>query len=166
MSNDLKRDWQEIVLVFKEAQASSRHCAIATVREDGAPHMTPIGSLFLRDDLTGYYFEEYSRGIPRDLERNRQVCVMAVNSGWKYWFKSVFAGSFATAPGIRLYGVAGDLREATEEEIASWQKRVKIARNMKGYDLIWKNLKQVREIRFHSFEPVTAGRMTQHLWKG
>ncbi|KAF0215936.1 MAG: pyridoxamine 5'-phosphate oxidase-like FMN-binding [Geobacteraceae bacterium] len=162
----VEEHWAEIQAVFKNAQSSSRYCAVATVNEDGSPHVTPIGSLFLRDNCTGYYFEEYTQQIPNNLKRNKHVCILAVDSGWIYWFKSVFTGRFTTPPGVRLYGTVGERREATEEEIMSFQNRVRTARKLKGYKLIWKNLKHIREVHFDSFEPVSAAKMTQHLWQG
>lgn len=162
---NIKDNWADIQAIFRDANSTSRHCAIATVNEDGTPHITPIGSLFLRDNCTGFYFEEYSRRMPNNFKSNKRVCILAVNSGWKYWFTSIFAGRFPTSPGVRLYGTVGERREATKEEILSWQNRVRIARKLKGYKLIWKNMKHIREIQFDSFEPVSAARMTQHLWK-
>lgn len=49
--------WDTISKVVQEAFNSCLHCAIGTVNDDGAPHVTPIGSLILRDDGTGFYFE-------------------------------------------------------------------------------------------------------------
>ena len=69
-----------------------------------------------------------------------------------------------TAPAVRLMGSMGKKREATEEEVAMWQNHVKIAQGTKGYDLLWKNMRTVRDIYFDSFEPVSCGEMTQGLW--
>ncbi len=162
---NIKEHWSDIQDIFKNANSTSRHCAIATVNTDGSPNVTPIGSLFLRENCTGYYFEEYSQNMPSNFESNKRVCVLAVNSGMIYWIRAIFTGRFESSPGVRLHGIAGERREATEEEIASWQERVKGARKRKGHDLIWKNLRHIREIKFNSFEPVSAGKMTQHLWK-
>ena len=40
---------------------SAYDVVIASVNDDGSPHITPIGSLFLRDDCTGYYEGNRSR---------------------------------------------------------------------------------------------------------
>ncbi len=162
---NIKENWADIQAVFRDAYSTSRHCAIATVNEDGSPHITPIGSLFLRDNCTGYYFEEHSRKMPSNFNSNKRVCILAVNSGLKYWFKSIFMGRFSSPPGVRLYGTVGQRRKGTEEEIESFQNRVGVARKMKGYKLIWKNMKHIREIHFNSVEPVNVAKMTQHLWK-
>jgi hypothetical protein len=62
-------------------------------------------------------------------------------------------------------GSAGKKREATKEEIAMWQDHVKPARGTKGHDILWKDMRMVRDIYFDSFEPVSCGEMTQDLWK-
>ena len=55
-------------------------------------------------------------------------------------------------------------REASAEEIAMWQNHVRMAQGTKGYDILWKNMRTVRDIYFDSYEPVRCGEMTQNLW--
>ena len=155
--------WEMIQQILKMAMKSSRHLSFATIAEDGSPHVTPIGSLILRDDCTGYYFEEYTKHMPAHFRNNQRVSILAVNSGFLFWLKSLFSGKFSTPPGIRLHGRVGERRPATESEVITWQNRVKGARKTKGYKLIWKNLNHVRDIHFDSFEIITAGKMTSHL---
>ena len=155
--------WGIIQQTLQAAMKSSRHLSFATVTEDGLPHVTPIGSLILRDDFTGYYFEEYTKHMPANFKTNQRISILAVNSGLLFWLKSLFSGKFSTPPGIRLHGKVGDRRSATKSELAAWQNRVKGARKTKGYELIWKNLGHVRDIQFDSFEIITAGKMTKHL---
>lgn len=162
---DIEQNWGMIKDVLQSAMASSRHCSFATVDEEGLPHVTPIGSLALRDDCTGYYFEEFTRQMPKNLGANQRVCILAVNSGFFYWYKAISSGRFPAFPGVRLYGTVGERREATGDEIAAWHNRVKRARKTRGYKLIWENLKHVRDIKFDSFRPVTTGQMTAHLLK-
>ena len=45
--------WNLIRPIFDNAFKSCMHYALATVNEDGSPHITPIGSLILRADLSG-----------------------------------------------------------------------------------------------------------------
>lgn len=158
---NLEKNWPAIRTLVQDASRSSFHCAFSTVDADGSPHITPIGSLILRDDCTGYYFEEYTRRMPVHFAHNRRVCILAVHSGFAFFLKSLIRGRFSRYPGVRLYGQAGERRPATDEEIATWQKRVRMARGTKGYELLWKNLRMVRDIRFDSFDPVTAGEMTR-----
>ena len=44
---DIDADWHVIKRLFRKSFASSIHYAIATVTQDGEPHVTPIGSLIL-----------------------------------------------------------------------------------------------------------------------
>lgn len=160
---DLRRNWEQIKIAFEGGIQSSRHCAIGTVGPDGCPHVTPIGFAFLRDDYTAYYFEEYTKQIPINLQHNPRVCLMLVNSSALLWLTSLYKGRFGSLPGIRLIGVAGERRLATEGEKAAYQARVKPLRRLKGYDLIWKDLNHVRDITLERFEPVTYPKMTDHL---
>ena len=160
---NIHENWDMIKGIVQVAMKSSHHLSFATVTEDGSPHVTPIGSLILRDDCTGYYFEEYTKQMPINLRDNQRISILAVNRGFLFWIKAIYSGKFSSHPGIRLHGKVGDRRPATEGEIAAWQNRVKGVRRTKGYELIWKNLKYVRDIQFDSFEPITAGKMTKNL---
>src|SRR4030042_2390290 len=164
---EIVNHWQTIQEVFKDSLASSMHYAIATVNKDGSPHVTPIASLFLREDKTGFYFDEFPVHMSRNLDRNPRVCILAVNNNLKFLQKSFLAGKYETPPAVRLMGSVGKKREGTEEEIAMWQNQnyVKLARGTKGYDLMWEHMRMVRDIYFDSFEPVLMGQMTQDLWK-
>ena len=161
---EINGHWEAIRAVFRDAFKSSLHYAIATVNADGTPHVTPIGSLILEADHKGFYCEEYPRTMTKNLENNQRVCVMAVNAGKWYWLRSIFRGRFSKPPGVRLMGTVGERRRATEEETARWLKRVRPLRRFKGYNLLWSNMRTVREITFDSFEPVRAGAMTRGLW--
>ena len=162
---ELKENWAQIKVAFDAAIKSSKHSAIATVGADGFPHVTPIGFVFLRDDYTAYYFEEYTKRIPENLAHNPRVCLLLVNSNSWFWLSSLFRGKFASAPGIRLMGIAGERREATEDEKAAYQARVKPLRHSKGYDIIWRDLNHVRDIKLERFEPVSYPQMTDHIWR-
>ncbi len=158
------RRWDQIREIFQDAFTSSFHFAIATVNQDGSPHVTPIGSLILQDDRKGFYFEEYTSGLSRNLQRDKRVCVMAVNSAKWVMIKSFFLGRFIAPPGVRLMGTAGDRREATPRELALFKRRVRKYRMFKGHDLLWSRLRHVREIRFDAFEPIRVGALTRRIW--
>jgi len=160
---ELIANWAEIKSLFKESFKSSFHFAIATVTENGEPHVTPIGSLILGKPGHGYYFEKFPRHLPHNLGSNRQICVLAVNSSKWFWLKSLLRGEFKTLPAVRLHGVVGDLREATDTEIALWQKRVKSVSFSKGHALMWRNMSRVRDIEFTQVEPVRIGKMTSGI---
>jgi len=62
--------WPEIKRIVARAQASTIHCAIASIGLDGLPHVTPVGTVFPRDDMTGYYFDHYTSTLVRNIEAN------------------------------------------------------------------------------------------------
>lgn len=149
--------WERICRLFEDAMESSFHCTFASVGEDGVPRATPIGSLILASNRRGFYFEEYSSGLPRNLRTNKRVCVLAVNTSKRLWFKMLLLGEFTETFAVRLMGTAGEKRPAAKEEIALFRNRVSSYRMLKGYGLIWGHLTQVRDITFDSFEPVRIG---------
>lgn len=160
---NLKKDWNKIRQVFDSAGQSSLHFSVASIDAQGYPHITPIGSLILRDDCTGYYFEELPALLPDNLNRSRHVAVLALNSDPSYWMTSLSSGKFETYPGVRLTGVALERREGSIEEINAWQQKVKFAEGLKGHDILWKNMRMVRDIEFTDVRPVECGEMTAHL---
>jgi len=163
---DLHENWKEVKAVFRDSFKSSFHYAIATVSENGEPHVTPIGSLILGKPGKGFYFEKFTRNLPQNIGRNGRVCVLAVNSSRWFWARSLFRGGFGMPPAVRLHGVAKELRPATEREAALWQKRVSVARFTKGHEFMWREMSMVREIDFYRIEPIHIGRMTKGLWQG
>ena len=162
---EIGKHWAAIREIFDEAYKSCLHFAMATVNEDGSPHVTPIGALFLRENQTGFYFDEYPSKMPENLKRNPRVCILAVNADKLFWVKSLMEGKFLAPPAVRLMGTVGEVREATGEEVDAWQERTALAKGMQGYHLLWDRFGgRVRDIQFESFEPVHLGEMTQGLW--
>ena len=161
---DLITNWKQVKSLFKKSFRSSFHFSVATVTEDGEPHVTPIGSLILGEPGHGFYFEEFPQHLPRNLGSNKQICVLAVNSNKWYWLKSLVVGRFTSPPAVRLHGVVGDLREATDIEISLWQKRVKSVSFSKGHAMMWRSMSKVRDIEFTRIEPVQIGVMTRDTW--
>lgn len=156
----IENDWPLIKALFRDSFASSLYYAIGTINEDGTPHVTPIGSLILGEPGSGYYFEEFPSRLSRNLATNPNLTVLAVNSGRWFWVRSLFRGSFPEQPAIRLTGIAGNRREATREEIARWQRRVRLFRRTSGYRQLWEGMHTVREIRFTGILPIDLGSMT------
>jgi hypothetical protein len=101
---DLRENWDQIKSTFDASLRSSLHCAVGTVGADGHPHVTPIGFVFLRDDCTAYYFEEYTKKIPRNLEHNPRVCLLLVNSKRGFWFMSLYRGGSRRLPASASWG--------------------------------------------------------------
>ena len=159
------KHWQTIRALFEQAYQSCLHFAIATVNEDGSPHVTPIGALILRNDPSGFYFEENPVRMPRNLKGNPRVCILALNADKQFWGNALINGKFSTPPAVRLLGIAGPLRQATPDEVALWQEKIALVRSTKGYQLLWSSFSRVRDIVFDSFEPVDVGAMTDELWK-
>jgi uncharacterized protein len=155
--------WNLIRPIFDNAFKSCLHFSMATVNEDGSPHITPIGSLILREDPTGFFFDEYCSKTRANISRNPRVCFLAVNADRPFWVKSLIMGKFTAAPAVRLMGTVGELREAAPDEIAAWQNRVAFARLTKGYNIMWSRMHTVRDVQFDSFEPMSSGKMTSGL---
>ena len=155
--------WDIIRRVVDEANASCSHVSVATVNADGSPHITPIGSLALHEGPTGYFFDELCTASRTNLDRNPQLCILAVNAEKTFWIKSLVMGKFSTPPAVRLVGTVKPLREATSEEIAGWHRHVAKARLTKGYEIMWSRMHLVRDVQFDSFEAVNCGKMTAGL---
>ncbi len=163
---DIKTHWPEIRRVLQRAQVSTIHCSLASISPDGMPHVTPIGTVFLRDDCTGYFFDPYATGLASNLDRNPSICLMAVDAGRMFWLRSLLLGRFPRPPGVRLYGRAGVRREATADEIAAVAARVRPTRWLKGNRMLWSNFSHVRDIDFTAFRPVQYPVMMAGLWRG
>jgi hypothetical protein len=163
---NLKQHWPEIQRVLNRGQASTMYCSLATVNADGTPNITPVGTVFLRDDCTGYYFDHYAAKLSANLDANPNICVMAVNAGRLFWLRALCIGRFTSPPGVRLYGKAQSRREATLDEIAMIEKRVRPTKWLKGSRMLWSNFTHVRDIEFTSFRPVSYPVMMQGLWNG
>lgn len=140
---NIKDDWKKVRSVLEQGQASSVYCSIATVNPDGTPHITPVGTVFLRDDQSGYFFDHYAEVLGKNIDQNPNVCIMAVNAGRLFWLRSLLKGRFVAPPGVRLYGKVGPIREATAEEIEKIEKRVKPTQWMKGARLLWSDFTHV-----------------------
>jgi hypothetical protein len=164
-TESITKHWPEIRRVVERGQASSLYCSIASVGEDGAPSVTPIGTVFLGPNATGFFFDRYTSALGRNINANGKVCLLAVNSGKLFWLWSFLVGRFASPPGVRLYGTAGPLREATPAERAQIERQVRSARWLKGARLLWSSFTHVRDLQFTSFRPVNYPAMMERLWQ-
>ena len=157
---DITTNWIHIRRHFNKSFCSNFHVAIASVDTENHPTVTPIGSLFLKDDQTGFYFEKYLSKIPRHATTNPNICALAVNSGRLFWLRSLFSGKFSTNPAIRLYGVLGERRNATSVEMARRNRRMKATKGLKGNSYLWGSMEDVRDIQFTKAEKINLGKMT------
>lgn len=166
---DVFQHWATIRTLVEQTLKTTHFCAVATINPDGSPHIAPIGSLFLTEAGKGFYFERFPKITRANLEQEQRLCVLAApRLGLWSFVKALFRGRFVTSPGVRLAGRAGARRLASEEEQRRWHDRVKSYgpfRLLKGYKLVWGDLRYVREITFDAFEPLTLGRMTKGLWE-
>ena len=160
---NLPKDWNTVREHFRRSFRSSLHVSIASTSIDGFPCATPIGSFFLNRDLTGFYFEMYPKQLPRHALENQNICVLGVDSSKIFWLKALYRGNFPSHPGIKLYGVLGQKRKATEEELARLARRMRFTRSLKGHHYLWPSMDSVREIRFNRAEAIKFGKMTSHL---
>lgn len=153
-------DWKECKEVFRRAFRSSFHYSVATVGADGEPHVAPIGSVLLTGPGRGIYFDIFTSDLSDNVDRDPRVCILAVDSGKWFWFRSLLGGRFIAPPGVRLVGTAGPRRPATDEEKQRWLRRVRAVRRLRGHRLLWSDLEYVRDLEFTGSEPVRLGRMT------
>ncbi len=166
MELEIEQHWPEIRSLVHRAFRSSSHFAFSTVNPDGTPHVTPIGSLVLRrGEPKAIYFEAFTMKMPANVDAGSRVCILAVDSGKWFWFKSLLGGRFARPPAVRLVGTVGAARQPTDEERQLWYRRVDSVKWSKGYKLLWTNFRCVRDIEFDAFEPVNLGLMTKGHWK-
>jgi len=164
---DRERKWTTIRAIVDQTLKTTNHCAVATVNPDGSPHVAPIGSLVLLEAGKGYYFEKFPIATRANLEKDQRLCILATPRGFLPFLKALFQGRYETPPGVRLVGRAGIRREATAEEVQRWQDQVRpfrFFRSLKGYKLLWGDMRFVREVTFESFEPLRLGPMTHGLW--
>jgi len=159
---NIDSDWNIVKKIFKQSFSSSFHYAIATVDANGNPHVTPVGSLILGEPGHAIYFEEFTHQLQKNLETNKYLSILAVNSSKWFWLKSLIRGQFSEPPALRLQGEAGIRREATELEVQLWHKRVKSVSFTKGHTIMWKHMGMVREIKFSNIVPVHIGSMTDN----
>jgi hypothetical protein len=160
---ELITEWNKIRKHFNKSFSSNFHVSVASVDLENNPTVTPIGSMFLNDNQTGFYFEKFPSKLPKHANSNPNICILAVNSGRFFWIKSLFKGVFYDYPGIKLYGVLGQKRRATQKEINRLNRRMKVTNGLKGNTYLWKKMEYVREIKFIRAEKINIGKMTEKL---
>lgn len=165
MHIDVEADWLEIRKMFASAFSTSMHYAIATSDPSGTPHVSPIGSVMLTTPGRGVFLQFFTAGLPRRIESRAEIAILAVNSGRVYWLRSLYAGHFSVPPGLRLNAkVIGPAREPTTDEVARFQKRVRLFSRLRGYDMLWRDTGKARDFEVTSVEPIRLGQMTRGHW--
>lgn len=137
-------------------------CAVATVNNEGYPHVTPIGSVVLKDKSSGWFFQKFTKNIPLNVAHCQYATIMAVNDGKWFWLKSLLSGQFKKPPAMRLLVKLGKLRPATEAESLKFKRRVNIFKRTKGYAMMWQDMAEIREFEIIKYKPVYIDKMTRH----
>lgn len=156
---DIINDWKIIKKHVSDCFKTSLHVSIASVSTDGTPKITPIGTLFLNDNQTGFYFEKFSSGLSNNVENNSKICVLAVNSSKIFWIKSLFNGQFKKHPALKIYGELGEKRKASESELYALRRRMRSTKRLKGHQYLWQDMDLVREVTFTKVEKMKLGKM-------
>lgn len=160
---DIETNWKEIKNHFNKCFRTNFHVSIASVDKDNNPTVTPIGTLFLNNDRTGFYFEKYPTKLPINGKNNPNICILGVNSNIWFWLKSLLIGKFKKHPAIKVYGQLGERRKATEVEIKRLNRRMKSTKGFKGNMYLWGKMEDVRDITFSYAEKINLGEMTEKL---
>lgn len=155
-----KDKWQEIVKYYNESKQTSM---IGSCNSSGQPNVTPIGTLILKDDCSGYYFDLFTKELSDNLDQNKNICVLIVQTGKMFWFKSLYANEYKKPPGIKLIGSAGEKRKALEEEIEFLRNKTKPLKMLKGYNTIFGNPSHVRDLMFTDYFMINTGKITFNL---
>jgi hypothetical protein len=146
---------------IKPLFAKAMFTSVATVTEDGMPHVSPIGSVFLLNKDKGFYFEKFTKNISKNSQHTPYATLMSVNVSKWFWLKSLFKGQFKTPPAIRLLVKLGGLREGSDKEDITFKRKVSLFKRTKGYDLMWKDMSMIREFEIVDYKPVVIGKMTK-----
>ncbi len=160
---NLTTHWTLIRKHFNRSFTSNFHVSIASVDDSGNPVNTPIGSLFLNKDQTGFYFEKYPKKLPKYTKSHPKICILSVNSGNIFWLKSLFNKQFDTYPGVRLYGILGEARTPTEIEKKRLNRRMRMTRWLKGNKYLWGDMQKIRMVNITRAELIHLGEMTKNL---
>ncbi|MGB1310762.1 MAG: pyridoxamine 5'-phosphate oxidase family protein [Leucothrix sp.] len=163
-SIEIGKHWPKILEALNSGKKSNRFFSIATVNSDGTPHVTPIGHAFFNDNMTGYYFDQFSAAMPRNFESNKNICLMSVNSSTLFWLKSLYIGKFSAPPAIRLMGTVGERRDANQKELERLHQSISVTSRLRGHKLLWGNLTKVRDMQFSAFSPAKYPIMCDELW--
>lgn len=155
--------WDHGVSVLRQGMSTSLHCSIASINEDGSPHVTPIGSLQITGVGTAMYFDVFNETLACNVDRDPRVTILAVNSSRTFWLIMLARGRFRDYPGVRLVGTVGPRRGSTVREQARFRQRVKRVRRLKGYDALWSEVGYARDVEFTDIAFVRIGSTTSHL---
>lgn len=160
---DLNYTWPAIRKHFSSSFKTNLHVSIASTDSANGVTVTPIGSFFLNEDFSGFYFEKYPSKLPKAATNYDSICILGVDSRRWFWLKSLFMVGFSRPPAIKLYGKLGALRKASPSELHALKKRMRWTRALRGHQYLWANMAFVREVTISHAESINLGKMTgQH----
>ena len=160
---DITGNWADIRKHFSRSFRTGFHVSIASVDKNSNPTVTPIGSLFLNNNQTGFYFEKFPTKLPKNSTDNKNICILGVNSSTFFWLSSLFRGEFKNYPAIKLYGTLGEKRKASDIELERLSARMRSTKWLKGNNYLWGKMEYVRDIKFTKAEKINLGKMTENL---
>jgi len=159
---DLDEAWPEIRRIAHRTMPA----VLATTNEDGAPQVTPIGSLSLhRTEARGTYLERFPTRLRRNLDRDPRCAVLLLDRSPGTWLRALWQGRFPHPPGVRLIGRAGPRRPATDQERERFLRRVRPFRGTRGHGLLWEGMADARDLFFDDYAPIALGAMTAANWR-
>lgn len=152
--------WAMVRQIVPRTIRSSLHCSIASLNEDGSPHVTPIGSFLPTEKGRGVYFDAFNVQLAANVDRDPRVTILAVNSGPIMWGKSFLKGRFLSPPGVRLVGTVGAQRRSTTQEVQRFHRLVGRLLRTKGGQRMWGSLPIIRDVTIERVLPIWMGEMT------
>jgi len=135
LNSDCQSIWEEIRRLSKNAFKSSFHFSIATSDENGNPHITPIGSLILRKDFTGFFLDPNA-----DFIRYNGTA----------WVDSTIQNSDISQGAVTQHQAALSI---TESQISDLQSYLTAETNDLSAAVVWANVPNAN---------ITQGSVTQH----
>lgn len=140
---------------------NSFYCSLSNVNDEGTPHTSPIGSVYLINEHEGYFIEMFTTSF-KD-KAGKKASIMAVNTSLTYWLIPPIKGRFKTPPATRKSATKGERRKITEVERARFHKRVRPFKGLKGHTKMWSKASFVRPFTIDEIKPVSIGGMTKAL---
>lgn len=156
-------EWAMVRRIVPRTIRSSLACSIASLNEDGSPHVTPIGSFLPTQKGTGFYFDAFNAQLSANVDRDPRVTILAVDSGVGLWAKSFLKGRFVSTPGVRLVATVGKRRRSTDEEIRRFHRIVGVTLRTRGGQQMWRSLPLARDVMIERVVPIRMGTMTRGL---
>lgn len=159
--------WEAVSRLVNSAFQTSLHVSVSSIGADGAPVVTPIGSLFLLEPGRACYLELTATGLGRRLDADPRVSILVVDSGRLLWVRALLTRRFVRLPAVRLVGRAETgTRPATEVDWARFAHRVGALWHLPGGRKLWRRRGSVREVRIEGIEAVGLGALMPPMHTG